>query len=553
LNDNKIVITSTTIYSKENLIYDYLNRYSNENYNFSVNCNENYTKCEIRKMNVENGSLIEQHVVNIEYKEQFSDLYKSLLTDGVFHFKAIKPANASEIEFMLYNYVISLSNKEYEVWFGGCNEEFDECEITIYKDELTETHVVKATFEKTDKEIKNNLDNYIKNLDVFKVEEDERKVLKLDLVDLEMINYYATTKSKSFDYTKLNEMFGYSQTIKKAFEGNNYKFVYDCRMGDDTPFHSYAEGGLSILYNDVFYGVAENVGTTAKNILYVPSETKLTNDALIKAAKDKIKNYLPKLDINITVGQSFDNYLIEEDMEPIDLTDVIKEFIDLDKTVNNVFVVDFGSFKVDFLIVADSSKTIKTEFLTNDIDSNISIASTSSEIPLDTVIKVEKVNSGKEYERIIKILDIEENEMYDLSLYSSARDEYIKKLEDSTFEVKIPIPKKFDGKNLVVYYVDVDGVVTEHEVTVKDGYAVFTTDHFSIYTLAIQNKIQENTPDKPSDNPVIPDDDKEDNETQPDVPKTFDGINTSIIIGVTSLIVLLISIVVLKKRNKLKN
>ena len=43
-------------------------------------------------------------------------------------------------------------------------------------------------------------------------------------------------------------------------------------------------------------------------------------------------------------------------------------------------------------------------------------------------------------------------------------------------------------KSLVVYFVDNNNKVEEHEVSFKtiDGvkYAVFTTDHFSVYTLA---------------------------------------------------------------------
>ena len=44
-------------------------------------------------------------------------------------------------------------------------------------------------------------------------------------------------------------------------------------------------------------------------------------------------------------------------------------------------------------------------------------------------------------------------------------------------EEKLPFFKHF-------YQVKGTGEKEEHDVTIKDGYAVFTTDHFSIYTLA---------------------------------------------------------------------
>ena len=61
---------------------------------------------------------------------------------------------------------------------------------------------------------------------------------------------------------------------------------------------------------------------------------------------------------------------------------------------------------------------------------------------------------------------------------------YVTKLKDGKFEVRIPIPENFDKESLAVYYVDDKDKKIEHEVTVKENYAVFTTNHFSIYTLA---------------------------------------------------------------------
>ena len=42
------------------------------------------------------------------------------------------------------------------------------------------------------------------------------------------------------------------------------------------------------------------------------------------------------------------------------------------------------------------------------------------------------------------------------------------------------------GKELIAYYVDAEGTVAEHEVTVEEGVASFATDHFSAYTLAVK-------------------------------------------------------------------
>lgn len=82
--------------------------------------------------------------------------------------------------------------------------------------------------------------------------------------------------------------------------------------------------------------------------------------------------------------------------------------------------------------------------------------------------------------------------MFDLKLYSNAQNKYIKKLDNGTFEVRIPINNKLKNKELVVYYVDENNNKQVYDVTIKDGYAIFNTNHFSIYTLAEKSSPTEN-------------------------------------------------------------
>lgn len=534
LTDGKLEITSTTFNDNSGLIYQTLSGKGTEKVRFGYEgCNEDYTICNVAMYDNLSSRPIETHAIKITYNEKFSKEFTKLLTDGVFKFKTIKPSGEEENEFMLWNYLDSFSTDDYYVGFSGCNEEYTKCEISI-DGEIYERHVVNVTFEETNKTVKNKLNTYINKFESLKEEDaDGWKSFKFDLIDLEMINYYATTKSTNFNFEKLSEMFNYSQTIKNIFAGLNFTYDYDCRMGSDEPFYSYAEGGLNIIYNNIYYGVVENIGTKAKNILYIPSDTEKTPEAFIAAAEKKIKDYMPNLNVKITKGLSFKDYEVDLGWAVIkDVTDTVKDLIDINKTVNNVFIVDFGGFKVDFLIVADSTKEVKTEFLTYDLDTNISIKSTSSSIPLDTSIEVEKLTSGTEYEKIIKILNVKENEMYDIKLFSNAKNEYITKLDNGKFEVKIPISKELEGKDLIVYYVDENNEVTPHEVTPENGYAIFETDHFSIYTLAEKK-------DKLTNEGVIVPNVK--------VPETSDGITAYIILGIISVAALSVIYLYAKK------
>ena len=122
----------------------------------------------------------------------------------------------------------------------------------------------------------------------------------------------------------------------------------------------------------------------------------------------------------------------------------------------------------------------------NDLDAIKSEMSEESIAALDTLIQVSRVTSGEEYDMIVSILKLNNIEVFDLSLYSSSNEEFITKLDDGKFIVKLPISEKLQGKDLMVYYVDEDGNIEEYEVTLsEDGkYAIFETDHFSMYTLA---------------------------------------------------------------------
>lgn len=148
------------------------------------------------------------------------------------------------------------------------------------------------------------------------------------------------------------------------------------------------------------------------------------------------------------------------------------------------FNATIGEDTYSFVAIKDSSKMITPTYASADVNTNITVSSTDTSIPLDTMVSVDKLTSGTEYEKIIKILDVEENETFDITLYSGSTGSNVTKLDNGTFEVKIPVSDSLKGKELVAYYVDEDDKVVEYEVTVKDDCAVFATDHFSIYTIA---------------------------------------------------------------------
>ena len=116
--------------------------------------------------------------------------------------------------------------------------------------------------------------------------------------------------------------------------------------------------------------------------------------------------------------------------------------------------------------------------------------------------------------------------MYDLKLFSQSTGNYITKLDDGTFEVKLPIKEELKGKDLIVYYVDDNNKIVEYEVTIENDFAKFNTNHFSIYSLTEKT-----------------------NATIEQNPQTYNGIITFIILGILSLIVFVVTIIYFKKNN----
>ena len=151
--------------------------------------------------------------------------------------------------------------------------------------------------------------------------------------------------------------------------------------------------------------------------------------------------------------------------------------------------IDFGDYVAmyEFIVIRDSSKMIKPSIKTTDVSTNVEI-STNAALPLDTTIQAKELTSGDEYERIVSLLNLTDNLTFDLKLYSGSIEKYITKLDDGTFEVKIPVPDNFKDKDLMVYYVDENGGKEPYTVELDDDkkYAIFNTTHFSVYTLGYE-------------------------------------------------------------------
>ena len=407
--------------------------------------------------------------------------YNEIVSQGGLNINAILPDDIQVTEVY-----VSASLKKFETekyWIIGHCEDIDNCYMMIMDKENNDrqkNYKVKYTFAETNNKIKEKVKKYAKKFESSNSQNRERLFV---LEDLENINYlYARGNNKSFDINIINQSINYSSELQKLLENGNLTGILDARAGWGSHFQEGEFGFLNLVYDGIVYGHADFVGTKRNNIIYVPNNTSNTREAYISAAVNRIKNYLLKENVSIRyAGQIAD--LNDE-------IDTINEIVDINKTLGEYYILSIGDIEYYYLIAKDSSKIKKPKLITEDMNTNMKINTEDSSVPLDSKINSKIISpDSKEYKDLLKKLKKDSGIVFDLDLFSNSTNTYIKKLENGKFEVYIPLNENYLNKKLIVYYVREDGSIEEHGVKVEDGYAIFETDHFSTYTLAIKDEV----------------------------------------------------------------
>lgn len=421
---------------------------------------------------------------NVDALENHEDLIKKIAPDGENAvFKIRKPNSIEEGDMLINGYVNNLLQEDgYEIYAGCYEAPYTSCTVSIRTDDYESTwengkEVVLSgwkgsyTINVTYDEPKSNsvLNDYFGKLNNFSESNPNTYYF---VEDLSLINYYLTSeKSELWNPGAPGRALKFS-TLNNVTNGANITYYIDVRAGiqDENLMYESAFGPMSIFYNGYSYGT-KTEGLYLKRVIYIPQDTEDTKESYIAAAQKRINDYLGNSTSAVVSYGGLLSSLPEgsEDEEyPI-------------KSDGNYYNIKIGSRTYKFYIVkASSDKLVEPTYLGTDIDSKIQITSENSTIPLDTSLTVKNVKDSSIKDKI----GTENYKSYDISLYSDAKGAKIEKLENGKFIVKIPVPTELNGKELVVYYITTTGEKEEHEVTIKDGYAVFTTDHFSTYTLA---------------------------------------------------------------------
>lgn len=482
--------------------------------------------------------------------EEYGDRFKKVMNEeGKLVVKAPAPKTLDEAWYILNEFPYESVE---ELFFDYCDATYSKCKFTDW--ETSESHELEIEYvydEKIAEEVEAYVSRIPTDIEYFSVK------------DLEIVNYWLNKVSNEEGLDQ------YSGELKQYLNYNNIEFFVENRMGGFSDFYDFRGGIGMFSYNGDLYKV-NTIGTKLEYVLYVPTDTENMDTAKIAALKQRIKEYA-NVDVEIAVGGNagdwLQNYVEECRLSRIQISsynpNLVQElsqmtweeyynsdhFEDEREWISfmenykddNYYIMKINGEEYNIIIARDSSKMINPTHKTADLETKITVSTKDSSVPLDTYITSKKVDNQTIKDKI----GTENYVSYDIKLYSNAKDANITQLENGLFEVSIPVPGSLNGKELIVYYEASDGKLEEHEVTIKDGYAVFTTNHFSEYTLAEKITADSNNTNSENNNTTV---DNNGTETEEN-PKTYDGIMNWAILGFVSMSGIVGTVIYRKKQN----
>ena len=139
---------------------------------------------------------------------------------------------------------------------------------------------------------------------------------------------------------------------------------------------------------------------------------------------------------------------------------------------------------------------------TKDVNTDISISTDSSEVPLDTKVTAVIIDSNsKDYKDFLKRVKISKGIVVDLKLFSESINKNISKINNNKFKVYIPLSDELKNLDLMAYYIKDNGEIENYNVTIEDKYLVFETNHFSAYIIGEEQK--NNIENPPTNDEII--------------------------------------------------
>lgn len=422
------------------------------------------------------------------FADELSDTFLSVTENGKFVVNSVPPLAGDEPYVYLIEgniqhqteedieYYYDTTNGTIGVKTETCNATYTKCTFVRYDNNYNEveSHELDIVYN-YDEDINADLGEMLANVaDSYEVN------------DLEIINAW------------LNEgvsLINFSGDFKHDIGYKNFSIVV--AAGADEPLMTVRMGIARFEYNGISYRNIGMLSAEMAHLIYVPTDTADAN--ILSVAQARIDNYIGASKVilsEVDLDDAIEEYALSWDAFDAEnqtgkthadrVTEGTQYYNDTLTTYDSakLYKATIGNKSYYLGIAKDDNGIVEPEYVTSDIATAVTVVSESGEVPLDALVNVKVLTEGELYNKIKSIVNPEDGETYDISLFSDAKNGYVTKLANGEFQVWIPISDELLGKELMVYYVNDNGTVEKHEVTVDGDYAIFTTNHFSAYTLA---------------------------------------------------------------------
>ena len=212
------------------------------------------------------------------------ELMEKLAPKGVLTVNSAKPKTDIALDSLLTTIVNDRDiPKGYDVQVGCGDGDFNPENGAIFISKVTGEYIrkeVKIVYNEPSKSVVTNISPILNKISEKIGKESDIKTSFL-LEDLYLINYLKTSDEVKIDYSlALN----FAKDMIKLTNGSNISYKFDYRKGDSgTDLWSFLGGQVVVYYNGIAIDTTE-IGLTSSHVLYIPSDTESTDEAIINAA-----------------------------------------------------------------------------------------------------------------------------------------------------------------------------------------------------------------------------------------------------------------------------
>ena len=507
------VNTSIDVYPGETT--DVWNRISYANNLFSKNndynirsmiCNSSTSKCPVAIRNNSNNIEIQNSTINLH--EGTSPEFSEYIPGDTINLNAI---NKNDPDF-LYRASEGYLMSKTKTW--SYITDYDNGQAQVVYNNL-ETHTMNLNFAENNAEHKAIVDALAEDIG--------NTHLRIKTDDLEFINNFYYNEDMNNPVTSNYNSRIVNEQLNNIINNKHISYFLAVEGGLGSTFMSMFGGKVVLYYDGVAYATTYSYFDTVFNyILYIPDDTQNTPEAFIEAAQKRIDDYLGA---NSGIEVTYSRVLNNNEIDP--------NYTDITGSDGNVYRLTYKNRTTEFIIVKNSSKMLTSTFLASDVNNNINISSDNANYPTNTVVSSDILDKNSNaYKNLINRLGLTNALIIDINLYSPTLGD-INNFNGVEFDVNVPLDESLlTGNQLYAYYIDEDGRVESHPITLDDIFASFNTNHFSTYIISeeasVSNKV--NTDDNPA---------------------TGDNIIKYILLSCLSIIGLAISILYLNKKKLL--